>query len=330
MLAAAGLLAATTSFAQTLEQVKARGTVSCGVNPNLIGFASRDEKGNWRGFDIDLCRALAAAIFNDPGKVTFTPLDTTDRLTALQAGKIDVLSRNTTWTFSREASLKLNFAAVTYFDGQGFMVRRSTNATSALELDGATVCVQKGTTTELNLADFFRTNNMKYQPVAVADANDMLAAYDAGKCTVMTSDTSQLFAERLRLKAPDEHVVLPDIISKEPLGPVVRFGDDQWFNIVKWTHFAMVNAEELGVSTATLEEALKSSKPDVRRLVGTDENYGEQIGLSKDWAARIIRHVGNYGEMFERNVGTGSKLSIPRGINSLWNNGGIQYAPPIR
>ena len=326
----AGLLAVTSTSAQTLDKVKARGNVVCGVNPDLLGFSTKDAQGSWSGFDVDLCRALAAAIFDDPSKVQFTPLSTTDRLQALQADKIDVLSRNTTWTFSREAPLKLNFAAVTYYDGQGFLVRRNKNVTSALELDGASVCVQQGTTSELNLTDFFRTNNLKYQTVALGGLDDLLKAYDQGKCTVLTSDTSQLFAARLRLGAPDDHVVLPDIISKEPLGPFVRFGDDQWLGIVKWTHFAMVNAEELGVSSKTIGEALKSNKPDVKRLVGTDENYGAQLGLTNDWAVRIIRHVGNYGEVFERNVGTGTKLAIPRGINSLWNNGGIQYAPPIR
>jgi general L-amino acid transport system substrate-binding protein len=324
------LLAPASASAQTLDKVKARGNVACGVNPSLQGFSSRDAQGNWSGFDIDLCRALAAAIFNDPGKVVFTPLGTAERLQALQADKIDVLSRNTTWTFAREAALKLNFAAVTYYDGQGFLVRRGKNATSALELDGASVCVQKGTTSELNLGDYFRTNNMKYQLVALPDADQAVKAYDEGKCTVLTSDTSQLFAERLRLKSPDDHIVLPDIISKEPLGPYVRSGDNQWLSIVKWTHYAMINAEELGVSKQTIDEALKSNKPDVKRLVGTDDNYGEQLGLTQDWAVRIIRHVGNYGEVFERNVGTGSQLAIPRGINSLWSNGGIQYAPPIR
>jgi len=326
----AGLILSTAASAQTLEKVKARGSVVCGVNPDLIGFSTKDAKGSWSGFDIDLCRALAAAIFNDPNKVQFTPLGTTERLQALQADKIDVLSRNTTWTLSREAPFKLNFAAVTYYDGQGFLVRRSTNATSALELDGASVCVQQGTTSELNFADFFRTNNLKYQVVALGSLDELLKVYDQGKCTVLTSDTSQLFAARLRLGAPDDHVVLPDIISKEPLGPFVRFGDDQWLGIVKWTHFAMVNAEELGVTSQTVDEALKSNKPDVKRLVGTEENYGVQMGLTNDWAVRIIRHVGNYGEVFERNVGTGSRLAIPRGINSLWTNGGIQYAPPIR
>jgi general L-amino acid transport system substrate-binding protein len=324
------LLVPTAASAQTLEKVKARGNVACGVNPSLQGFSAQDAKGVWSGFDIDLCRALAAAIFNDPSKVTFTPLGTAERLQALQGDKIDVLSRNTTWTISRESGFKLNFAAVTYYDGQGFLVRRGKNATSALELDGASVCVQKGTTSELNLADYFRTNNMKYQVVALSNADEAVKAYDEGKCTVLTSDTSQLFAERLRLKAPDDHIVLPDIISKEPLGPYVRAGDDQWLNIVKWTHYAMVNAEELGVSTQTVDEALKSNKPDVKRFAGIEEKYGEQMGLTNDWAVRIIRHVGNYGEVFERNVGTGSKLAIPRGINSLWSNGGIQYAPPIR
>lgn len=324
------LLVPAAASAQTLEKVKARGNIACGVNPSLLGFSTKDAKGGWTGFDVDLCRALAAAIFNDPGKVVFTPLGTAERLQALQAEKIDVLSRNTTWTLSREAALKLNFAAVTYYDGQGFLVRRGKNATSALELDGASVCVQKGTTSELNLADYFRANNIKYQAITLPDGDQARAAYDEGKCAVLTSDTSQLFAERLRLKAPDDHVVLPDIISKEPLGPYVRSGDNQWLSIVKWTHYAMVNAEELGVSTQTIDQALKSDKPDVKRLVGTDDNYGEQLGLTKDWAVRIIRHVGNYGEVFERNVGTGSQLAIPRGINSLWSNGGIQYAPPIR
>lgn len=316
--------------AQTLGKVKARGSINCGVNPNLLGFSTRDSQGKWSGFDVDLCRALAAAIFNDPTKVQFIALGTTDRLQALQTDRVDVLSRNTTWTFSREVSLKLHFAAVTYYDGQGFLVRRSTNATSALELDGASVCVQKGTTSELNFADYFIANHMKYQLVALPDADEALKAYDADKCTVLTSDTSQLFAERLRLKSPDDHVVLPDIISKEPLGPYVRFGDDQWLAIVKWTHYAMVNAEELGVTARTIDEAIKSNRPDVKRLVGIEENYGEQLGLTNDWAVRIVRHVGNYGEIFERNVGTGSRLAIPRGINSLWTNGGIQYAPPIR
>jgi general L-amino acid transport system substrate-binding protein len=302
----------------------------CGVNPGLLGFSVNDPKNGWTGYDVDLCRALAAAIFDDPNKVQFVPTETTERLAAVQSGKIDVLSRNTTWTMAREASLKLNFAAVTYYDGQGFLARRARNLTSSLELDGVSVCVQTGTTTEPSLADYFGSNNMKYRAFTFASSDEAAKAYDKGQCDVLTSDVSQLFAMRLKLASPDDHIILPDIISKEPLGPVVRFGDDQWFNIVKWTHFAMVNAEELGVSSETVDAALKSEKPDVRRLVGTEGNYGEQIGLTKDWAVRIIKHVGNYGEVFERNIGVGSKLSIPRGINSLWSKGGIQYAPPIR
>jgi general L-amino acid transport system substrate-binding protein len=325
-----GLLSSSAASAQTLEKVKARGTVNCGVNPDLIGFSIKDAQGNWSGFDVDFCRALAAAIFNDPKKVQFVPLSTTDRLSALQADRIDVLSRNTTWTLSRELPMKLTFAAVTYYDGQGFLVPRSRKAMSALELDAVSVCVQKDTTSELNLQDFFRTNNMKYELVALPDVDEAVKAYNDGKCNVLTSDTSQLAAARLKLKTPDDHAVLPDIISKEPLGPYVRAGDDQWLGIVKWTHYAMVNAEELGVSSQTIDDAMKSSKPDVGRLVGTQDGYGEQMGLTKDWAFRIIKHIGNYAEAFERNVGTGSKLAIPRGLNSLWNNGGIQYAPPIR
>jgi general L-amino acid transport system substrate-binding protein len=329
-LCAAAVVSIPQAAAQTLDKVKQRGSLVCGVNPGLAGFSSRSEKDGWVGYDVDLCRALAAAIFDDPRKVEFVPTETTDRLAAVQSGKIDVLSRNTTWTMAREAPLKLNFAAVTYYDGQGFLVRRARNLTSSLELDGVSVCVQTGTTTELTLADHFRTNNMKYQAFTFASSDEAGKAYDAGRCDVLTSDVSQLFAMRLKLTAPDDHIILPDIISKEPLGPVVRFGDDQWLNIVKWTHYAMVNAEELGVSSETLEAALKSDKPDVKRLVGTEGNYGEQIGLTKDWAVRIIKHVGNYAEVFERNIGIGSKLSIPRGINSLWTKGGIQYAPPIR
>jgi general L-amino acid transport system substrate-binding protein len=327
---ASSSLSAIGAPAQTLRTIKERGSLICGVNPGLIGFSVRDDKGHWSGFDVDFCHALAAAIFNDVDKIEFIALDTADRLTALQSGKIDILSRNTTWTMSREAALGLNFAAVNYYDGQGFLVHRSLNVTSSLELDGTSVCVQTETTTELTLGDYFHTNNMKYQVFRFGSSDEALKAYDSGRCSVLTSDISQLFAERLKLTNPNDHVILADIISKEPLAVAVRFGDDQWLNIVKWTHFAMVNAEELGVSSETIEGALKSEKPDVKRLVGTEGNFGEQIGLTKDWAARIVNHVGNYGEVFERNVGIGSKLGIPRGINSLWTKGGIQYAPPIR
>jgi general L-amino acid transport system substrate-binding protein len=326
----AAAFASATATAQTLKAVKDRGSLACGVSQGLYGFSAPDDKGSWSGFDVDLCRAIAAAIFNDPGKVKYVPLSASERFAALKSGAIDVLSRNTTWTMSRETELGLSFVAVSYYDGQGFLVRAALNVESALELGDKTVCTQTGTTTELNLAEYFRSNHMKYQLVALPTADETLKAYESGRCEVFTSDVSQLYAERLKLARIGDHVILPDIISKEPLGPMVRQGDDQWFNLVKWTYFAMVNAEELGVSSATMGEALQSEKPAVKRLVGTEGDFGEQIGLTKDWAARIIKLVGNYDEVFERNIGTGSKLGIPRGINNLWSNGGIQYAPPIR
>jgi len=324
------LLTAASAQAQTLKAVKDRGALNCGVSQGLYGFSIADDKGNWTGFDVDFCRAVAAAIFNDPSKVNFVPLSTGDRFKALQSGAVDVLSRNSTWTMGRETDLKLNFAGVIYYDGQGFMVRSALGATSALQLDGKKVCVQSGTTTELNLKDFFNTNNMKYELVSLPTAAEAEKAYDSGRCDVLTTDVSGLYAERLALSNPVDHVVLPDVISKEPLGPAVRQGDDQWFQIIKWTLFAMLNAEELGVSKDTLEVAKASTKPDVMRLVGNDGNFGEQLGLTKDWAARIIWLVGNYAEVFERNIGSASKLGIPRAENNLWSRGGIQYAPPIR
>jgi general L-amino acid transport system substrate-binding protein len=316
--------------AQTLKAVKDRGALNCGVSEGLYGFSARDDKGTWSGFDVDLCRAIAAAIFNDASKVNYTPLAASRRFEALQSGSIDILSRNTTWTMSREIDLGLSFAATNYYDGQGFLVRKAMNKDSALDLDGAKVCVQTGTTTELNLVDHFRTNKMKYEVIGSTTADGAVKAYDSGQCNVLTADISQLFAIRLLLSKPDEHVILPDVISKEPLGPAVRQGDAQWFNIVRWVHFAMINAEELGVTSKNIDEAMRSEKPDVKRLVGTDGNYGERIGLTKDWAARIVRLIGNYGEVFERTVGLDSRLGIPRGINQLWSTGGIQYAPPIR
>ena len=315
---------------RTLKRTIGRGEVLCGVNTGLPGFSIPDDKGNWSGFDVDLCRAIAAAIFNDAGKVRFVPLDAAARFAALKSGDVDVLSRNSTWTMSRETTFGLVFAAVTYYDGQGFLVRKALNVESALELDGKSFCLQTGTTGELNVADYFRANNMTYSAVELASLDEILTAYDGGRCDVFATDVSQLHAERLKLAKPDEHVILPDVISKEPLGPVVRQGDDQWFTIVKWTHFAMVNAEELGVSSKTIERAMQSEKPEVKRLVGTAGNFGEQAGLASDWAARIVRLVGNYGEVFERNIGTKSPLGIPRGLNHLWTMGGIQYAPPIR
>jgi general L-amino acid transport system substrate-binding protein len=316
--------------AQTLDSIRDRGKLICGVNPDLPGFATRGQDGDWRGFDVDFCRAVAAAIFNDATKVEFKALANADRLTALKNGDIDLLSRNTTWTMARETALGINFAAVTYYDGQGFLVRASLKTESALELGGKAICVQTGTTTEANLADYFRSNKLTYGLNAFQSADEALAAYNDGRCDAFTTDTSALFAERLKLAKPDEHVILPDIISKEPLSPAVRQGDDRWFKIVQWTHFVMLNAEELGVTSKTIEQAVNSDNPEVRRLVGLDGSAGTDIGLTSDWAARIIRLVGNYDEVFERNVGTGSKLGIPRGINQLWSHGGIQYAPPIR
>jgi general L-amino acid transport system substrate-binding protein len=321
---------ASPAAAQTLNAVRERGALVCGVSHGLLGFSSVDDKGNWSGFDVDLCRAIAAAIFDDAGKVRFVPLDAAARFAALKSGDVDVLSRNSTWTMSRETTFGLIFAAVTYYDGQGFLVRKALNVESALELDGKSFCLQTGTTGELNVADYFRANNLTYSAVELASLDEILTAYDGGRCDVFATDVSQLHAERLKLAKPDEHVILPDVISKEPLGPVVRQGDDQWFTIVKWTHFAMVNAEELGVSSKTIERAMQSEKPEVKRLVGTVGNFGEQAGLANDWAARIVRLVGNYGEVFERNIGTKSPLGIPRGLNHLWTMGGIQYAPPIR
>jgi general L-amino acid transport system substrate-binding protein len=328
--AAALGFAASSADAQTLTTVKTRGVLNCGSNPGLAGFGLPDAQGNWTGLDVDVCRAIAAAIFDDPTKVKFVPLTAKDRFTALQSGEVDVLVRNTTWTSSRDTSLGLNFTGVDYYDGQGFMVRKALKVNSALELSDAAVCVQQGTTTELNLADYFRANKMKLKTVTFATSDEAVKAYDAGRCDAYTTDASGLYSERLRLANPNDHVVLPEIISKEPLGPAVRHGDDQWFDIVKWVLFAMIIAEEQGLSQKNINEALGSDNPDIKKFVGTEGNYGEQLGLTKDWAVRIIKHVGNYGEVFERNVGQGSPLKIQRGLNALWTKGGIQYAPPIR
>jgi len=316
--------------AQTLQAVKARGTLNCGVSQGLIGFSAMDAKNTWTGFDVDFCRAVAAAIFDDPDKVTFMPLDATSRFNALQSNKIELLSRNSTWTMSREGSLGLMFAGVAYYDGQGFLLRRDAGIDTALQLGGKTVCTQTGTTTELNLSDYFRAHDMELKVLALGTAEETLKAYEDRKCDVLTSDVSQLYAERLKLAAPDSHIILPEVISKEPLGPAVRQGDDQWFNLIKWTLYSLINAEELGVKSKTIDDAVKSSNPDIRRLVGSEGELGEQFGLTRDWAARAVRAVGNYGEIYERNVGTQSRLSIPRGLNALWTQGGIQYAPPIR
>jgi general L-amino acid transport system substrate-binding protein len=314
----------------TLQSVKDRGSLSCGVSQGLPGFSAPDDKGNWAGLDVDICRAIAAVVLGDPMKVKFVPLSAKDRFTALQSGEIDVLSRNSTWTLSRDTSLGLNYTGVTYYDGQGFLVRKSLKVNSALELNSASICVQTGTTNEQNIADYFKGNNMKYELIAFGTADETVKAYESGRCDVFTSDVSQLYAERLKLAAPADHVVLPEVISKEPLGPVVRHGDDQWFDIVKWTLFAMINAEEYAITQKNVDEMAKSNKPELKRIFGTDGNLGEQLGLTRDWVTRIIKAVGNYGESFDRNVGAGSKLGIARGLNKLWNQGGIQYAPPIR
>jgi general L-amino acid transport system substrate-binding protein len=318
------------SFAQTLKKVQDRGSLICGVSQGLPGFSSPDDKGNWTGFDVDFCRAIASAIFNDPAKVRFSPLSAKDRFIALQSGEIDVLVRNSTWSLSRDSAQGINFTAVNYYDGQGFMVRKSLKVNSALELNGASVCVQTGTTSELNLADYFRANNMKYEVIAFVTADETVKAYEAGRCDAFSTDVSQLYAEKLKLSNAGDHVILPEIISKEPLAPAVRQGDSQWLTLVKWVQFAMLNAEELGVSSKTVDDALKSTQPEMKRLMGTEGTYGEQLGLTKDWVVRIVKHVGNYGEVFDRNIGTGSKLGISRGLNRLWTKGGIQYAPPIR
>jgi general L-amino acid transport system substrate-binding protein len=329
-LAAALGLGADPAASQTLNTVKSRGMLNCGANGTLAGFGLPDAQGNWTGLDVDFCRAVAAAIFNDPTKVKFSPLTAKDRFTALQSGEVDVLARNTTWTSSRDTALGLNFTGINYYDGQAFMVRKSIKVNSALELNDASVCVQQGTTTELNLADYFRANRMKFKSVTFATSNEALKAYDSARCDAYTTDASGLYAERLRLATPNDHIVLPEIISKEPLGPAVRHGDDQWFDIVKWVHFAMITAEELGITKANVDEQQKSDNPEVKRLLGSEGKHGEALGLTNDWAYRMIKHVGNYGEIFERNVGQGSPLKIARGLNALWTKGGLQYAPPIR
>ncbi len=321
--------AGTIADAQTLKAVKDRGALVCGVSQGLPGFSDQDAKGVWSGFDVDFCRAIAAAIFDDPAKVTYVPLNATERFEALKANKIDILSRNSTWTIGRENE-GLAFAGVTYYDGQGFMLRKRQNLMTSMDLSNVKICVQEGTTNELNLTDYFNQNGMRFEIVKFTTVADMLKDYESGKCEVITADVSQLYALRLDLPKAIDHTILADVISKEPLGPVVRQGDEQWFNIVKWVHFAMLNADEMGVHTAKLGDALKSEKADLKRLLGRDGDYGTKLGLSRDWVARIVRHVGSYSDVYERNIGMKSKVMIPRGLNQLWNAGGIQYAPPIR
>ena len=315
----------------TLDAVQKKGFVQCGISDGLPGFSFADAKGQFQGIDVDVGRAVAAAVFGDATKVKYSPLTATERFTALQSGEVDVLSRNTTWTSSRDAAMGLNFTGVTYYDGQGFLVDKELGVSSAKELDGATVCIQAGTTTELNLSDYFRANGHKYTPITYDTSDESAKSLESGRCDVLTSDQSQLYAQRIKLAKPDDYVVLPEVISKEPLGPAVRQGDEEWFDIVRWTLFAMLNAEELGVTSANVEEMAKSTKnPDVARLLGAEGEYGKDRRVPKDWAVQIVKQVGNYGEIFDRNVGAGSELKIERGLNALWNKGGLQYAPPVR
>jgi general L-amino acid transport system substrate-binding protein len=318
--------------AQTLEEVRARGALNCGVNPGLTGFAAPNAEGVWEGFDVDLCRAVAAATLGDANAVNYVPLSGETRFTALASGEVDLLARNSTWTYSRDTDLNLEFVAVNYYDGQGFLAPRALGVNSATELDGATVCIQTGTTTELNLADFFRVNNITYTPVPIANDAEGRQQYLAGACDVYTTDASGLASVRTSFEAPDDHVILPEIISKEPLGPAVRHGDDDWADIVRWTYFALISAEELGITQANVAEqaAAPGTNPEINRLLGTEDEMGAMLGLEPNWAVNVISAVGNYGEIFERHLGESTPIGLARGLNALWTQGGLQYAPPFR
>ncbi|MFQ8431280.1 amino acid ABC transporter substrate-binding protein [Amaricoccus sp. W119] len=316
--------------AATLDDVKARGTLKCGVNTGLAGFAAPDASGQWHGFDVDLCYAISAAIFGDPTKVEFTPTTGETRFTALSSGEIDVLVRNSTWTFTRDVDLKLDFVGVNYYDGQGFIVSKDLGVTSANELDGATVCIQTGTTTELNLADFFSANGLSYQPVPIQTEAEARQQFLASACDAYTTDASGLAAARATYPSPDDYVILPEIISKEPLGPVVRHGDNDWADIVRWTFYALVEAEELGVTQANIDEMKESENPEVRRLLGTEGNLGAMFGLPAEWSYNAIKANGNYGEIFAANIGEGTPSNLARGLNAQWKDGGLMYSPPFR
>jgi general L-amino acid transport system substrate-binding protein len=321
----------TADAGQTLNAIKQKGFVQCGVSTGLAGFSNVDDAGNWSGIDVDVCRAVAAALFGDANAVKYTALTAKERFTALQSGEVDLLSRNTTWTLARDTALGLDFTGVTYYDGQGFMVPADLGVQSALELDGASVCVQPGTTTELNLADYFRANNMTYEPVVIERLDEIRTAYDQGRCDVYTTDQSGLYAERTVLSNPDAHAILPEVISKEPLGPAVRHGDHEWADVVRWALYAMVEAEEYDVTSANVDDLkANTGNPVVRRLLGTEGDMGQNLGLSGDWAYNIVKQVGNYGEVFEKNLGEGTSLKIERGLNALWTDGGLQYAMPVR
>jgi general L-amino acid transport system substrate-binding protein len=339
-IAGIALLMGTAASAQaqsTLETIKARGKLQCGVTTGLAGFGAPNDQGEWSGLDIDLCKGVAAAVFGDAGMVEYKPLNAEQRFTALQSGEVDMLARNSTWTLSRDSQLGLNFVTVNYYDGQGFMVRKDSGITSALQLKGATVCVQEGTTTEKNLGDYDKSNGLGIQPVKFKENDQARAAYDEGRCDAYTTDASGLAGERTALKDPANNEILPEIISKEPLGPVVRHGDDQWGDIVKWTHYAMVIAEEKGITQANIDEVKSANSVDnaaadaeIQRMLGVTDKMGEGLGLSNDWAYNIVKSVGNYGEVFERNVGPNTSINLPRGLNALWSKGGLQYAPPVR
>jgi general L-amino acid transport system substrate-binding protein len=327
----AALAAASAAQAGTLEDVRAKGFIQCGVSQGLPGFSNADDSGKWTGLDVEMCEAVAAAVFGDKNAVKFTPLSAKQRFTALSSGEIDILSRNTTWTMTRDTQLGLNFAGVNYYDGQGMMVPTALGVSSATELDGANICTNTGTTTELNITDYFRANGMSFNLVAFEKADEVVAAYDAGRCDVYTTDRSGLAAQRGKLTNPDNHVVLPEIISKEPLGPVVRQGDDVWFNIVRWSLNAMINAEEMGITSGNINQMTYNKiTPAEARFIGKEGKFGAELGLADDWAYQIIRQVGNYGESYERNVGPNTPLKLDRGVNALWSQGGILYAAPIR
>ena len=328
---AAAMLAAGSAASGTLEDVQAKGHLQCGVSTGLAGFAAADANGNWDGFDVSVCRAVAAAVLGDPQAVQFTPTTGKTRFTALASGEIDMLARNTTWTFSRDVDLKFTFVGVNYYDGQGFMVPSALGVSSAKDLDGATVCIQTGTTTELNLADFFRSNNISYDPVPIETNAEAQQQYLAGACDVYTTDASGLAATRATFENPDDHVVLPEIISKEPLGPLVRHGDDHWGDVVRWVLNALISAEELGITSANIAELAKgTNNPEINRIMGTEGDLGGMLGLDSEWAQRAISAGGNYGEIFERNIGENTPISLARGLNAQWTDGGLIYSPPFR
>jgi len=330
--AALASLAAVAASAGTLDQVKARGVLICGVAAGgLAGFMLADSQGKWKGLDVDICRAVAAAIFGDSEKVKYTPVSAQQRFTALQSGEVDMLSNNTTWTLTRDTALGLDFTGITYYDGQGFMVNKKLGVKSAKELNGATVCVPSGSTTELNLADYFRANKMTLKPVVFDDIDQIRGAFFAGRCDVYTGDRVRLYATRAaNAPNPDDYVILPEIISKEPLGPVVRHGDNQFADIVRWAQYAMIEAEEYGITSKNVDEMLSSENPSIKRILGVTPGMGKALGVDERWVYTIVKQVGNYGEAFERNLGMGSPLKIDRGLNKLWTEGGILYAPPIR